>query len=300
MAKINSVSTEPGSYRIAEADYHADPCPVPSLSRSTIMDLLYDCPRRAWFNHPRLNPDYKEEESEKFDIGKAAHAMLLEGRDAVHVVEADDWRTKAAKQAREEARQAGKIPLLEDQYHEVKRMVNHAISELAGSEIGIQDLHDEGESELSYIWMESGLWMRVRPDWISKDRRIVLDYKTTGASANPEDYSRIIIASGLDVQDAFYTRGIKAVDGTEPDFYFMVQETKPPYLCSFIDLDMVFREIGQEKTKKGISIWRDCMATDKWPGYPPKVCTVEAPGWAMAQWEYRKFAINQMQEGINE
>lgn len=128
----------PGVYKITSEEYHADLCPIPSLSRSTIKDLLFRSPAHAWFNHPRLNPDYKEQTEEKFDKGTAAHSLLLEGSDNIEVIDADDWRSKAAKDLREVARKEGKTPLLTHQYKESKTMVDSAMDQIRGcKELGI-------------------------------------------------------------------------------------------------------------------------------------------------------------------
>jgi hypothetical protein len=116
-----------------------------------------------------------------------------------------------------------------------------------------------------------------------------LDYKTTGMSAGPEDFTRNIISNGIDIQDAFYRRGVKKIEGTEPDFILMVQEIEAPYLCSFIRLDLQFQDMGEEKVKKGLHVWRNCMATGYWPAYSDNIYTVEPPGYALASWEYNKL-----------
>jgi hypothetical protein len=95
--------TTPGIYKMRAAEYHADPCLEPSLS-STIARVLCDsAPAHAQHAHPRLNLQNVEEEAEHFDIGTAAHAILLEGEAAVTVIDAKDWRTNAAKDARDAA-----------------------------------------------------------------------------------------------------------------------------------------------------------------------------------------------------
>ena len=261
------------------------------MSRSVIKQLLTQSPHHAWFNHPRLNPDYQPEESEtKFDIGTAAHALLLQGLDCAVVIDADDWRKKDAKEARDAARSIGKIPLLKHQWADVEKMVETANIALGTSELCINIWHD-GDSELTYIWKEGETWCKARPDWISMDRALIIDYKSTGASAAPEDYVRIAVSTGLDIQDSWYRRGVRAIDGTDPDFIFMVQENFPPYLCSFIRLDMMFQDMGYEKVKKGLSTWRKCMESNDWPGYSTDIYTLEVPPWALASWELRKGAL---------
>jgi hypothetical protein len=281
--------TEPGSYRIDEKDYHLDnQTATPSLSRSVIKALVSECPLRAWYEHPRLNPRYVAEEKKIFDIGHAAHALLLEGIDRMAVVNADNWTTKAAKEARDEARKEGKIPVLAKQSEAILGMTWEATCFLAHSELGISDLRDSGDSEISYYWCEHGTWMRVRPDWINHERTLILDYKTTGTSADPGRYQQIATQTGLEIQDAFYRRGVRAVDGTNPRMVFLVQEAEPPYLCSLISMDMMFREMGHQKVEKGIALWRDCLSRNEWPGYTSDIQIIEPKPWALAEWEQRQ------------
>ena len=280
-----------GCHKISFTDYLADPAPSPSLTRTTIKDLLFRSPRHAFYGHSRLNPDYQAKEAERFDIGTAAHALLLDGKDIIEIIDAADWRTKAAKEARDEARAKGKIPLLTAQTKDIFAMVNAANSALANSELAIVDLQKEGDSELTYIWNEGKTWCRIRPDWISKDRTLVLDYKTVGNSANPSDISRQIISFGYDIQAAFYTRGVREIEGTEPKFIFLFQEIEEPYLCSFIGLPPQFMDMGASKVDYGLFLWRQCLEKNEWPGYPQRICWVEPPTWALAQWE-------QISEGI--
>lgn len=283
-----------GVHKISMEEYLADPCPEPSLSRSTIMDLLFKSPLHAWANHPRLNPDCKEKEESKFDIGTAAHEIFLEGIDKVEVIDFPDWKKKESRLARIEARMAGNIPLLTHQYESVRDMVEAATKALNESELS--GLFDDGDAELTYIWQDGPSWCRARPDKISKDRQFILDYKTTGTSANPEDFIRIILSHGYDVQESFYRRGIRAVEGTEPKFVFMVQENTSPYPCSFIGLSPQFQAMAEQKVIRGMDLWRNCMAKNEWPSYPSSICWVDPPPWSL-NWEMRStFIGNSMEE----
>jgi hypothetical protein len=279
--------TSPGSYKIDEATYHSDNlCAVPSLSRSVIKDLL-DCPRKAWMNHPRLNPDYKPKEKAIFDLGHIAHALFLEGIDKIHEVNFDSWRTDKAKNAAKEGRALGKIPLLIESADRVREMVMAAHRQLRESELGIQNIYEEGDSELSYIWNERETWFKVRPDWINKNRSLVLDFKTTGTSADPEEYTRIVATTGLDIQRSLYCRGINAVEGIIPRFIFMIMEVNPPFLCSFIEMDSMYKEMGEQKVTRGIRMWRECLRSKIWPGYPKNVVSIEPKPYHLARWEMK-------------
>lgn len=285
---------------VPESEYHADCCPEPSLSRSIIKLLIDTTPAHAKMAHPRLNPDYKEEEKVIFDIGSAAHALLLQGLDMAVVVDAEDWRTKAAREARDEARAQGLYPLLKDKYADVKAMVEAAENALYLNEDypGIKIL--DGDSEVTYVWKEGETWLRCRTDFrYTKRYNLVWDYKTTSTSADPNEYSRLIVNNGLDIQDAFYRRGVKAIEGVEPTFILLVQETFAPYLCSFIALPPQFKAMGEEKVERGIDLWRRCMKTGEWYGYPKRVCYVDLKPWQMAAWQEKQLGIGlELQEEL--
>jgi hypothetical protein len=278
-----------GRFKMTFEKYLSDPCPNPSLSRSTIKDLISKTPRHAFWNHPKLNPDFKPEESEaKFDIGTAAHSIFLEGDNIAVKIDADDWRTTKAKEARDTARADGKVPLLAKQYDGVMAMVQQAHLALCKSDLSLAI--DQGDSELTYIWqLADDTYCRCRPDWINKERTIILDYKTTSQLAHPEMFSRNITTYGYDIQDAFYKQGVHAIEETEPTFVFMVQEIEAPYLCAFIELDVQFQDMGEQKVKRGVQIWRECMKSGVWPSYANNIYTIEPPSYALASWEYTKL-----------
>ncbi len=278
---------QPGVYQLSHEEYHSDPVIEPSLSRSAIKDLLYKSPAHCKHNHPHLNPNFKSDDGNgKFDMGTASHSLLLESPDSIFVVETEDWRTKVAKEAREEARKNGQTPLLRHQFDKSQVMVDAAKWHIWDcKELGICDLVKDGKAELSYIWKEDKTWLRARPDWISNDKKLIVDYKTTEASANPEDYVRIALSTGLDIQQALYTRGVKAIEGTDPKFIIVVQEAYEPFLCSFISFSPQFLDMGKSKCDYGIFLWNQCMQKNEWPGYPNRVCWIEPPAWALSSWE---------------
>jgi hypothetical protein len=284
----------PGLYSVSEMAYHADPAPEPSLSRGCICDLLYASPQHAWTRHPRLNPHWVAENDRKFDLGSAAHDALLCGMERVVPLDYKDFRTKAARAARQEAIDAGKLPVLIEQYDATKAMVEVARAywessiHLAG--IGFGD----GATELSAFWKESELWCRARFDWLAHNRTLIVDYKSTLGSANPEVWAHQHLAQdGLDIQAAWYLRAAartapEAIAGS--DFLFLVQECSEPYACSLVALDRAFLEMAEEKVEAGLRLWRQCRERDKWPGYTSRVHWVGPPSWQMQRWEEMKMA----------
>ena len=76
--------------------------------------MAEECPAKFLWRSP-WNPLYEPEAKTEFDIGVAAHLAVLEPeRQARKIVpiEAGDYRTTKAREAREAARAEGKVPLL--------------------------------------------------------------------------------------------------------------------------------------------------------------------------------------------
>lgn len=275
---------EAGIHDITANAYHEDPAP-PSLSASIAHLLCSRSPRHAWAAHPRLNPDFKPVERASFDVGTVAHAALLLGDDApCYVVEASDWRTKAAQEVRDRARAEGLTPLLVHQWEEVEAMVAVVRPQLEAFDAD-PPLFTDGKPEQTLIWEEDGATCRARADWLRDDRTAIDDLKTTSGSAHPQDWShRRLWDIGADIQGAFYMRGVKALTGVEPQFRFCVVECSPPYAVSVIGLAPSALELANEKVAYAIAKWRECIANNDWPAYVSRVAYAETPAWQEAQW----------------
>jgi len=105
---------------LPDAAYHSRP----ELS-STEARLLLQSP--AKYRWRKDNPPVIDD-SPKFDIGKAVHAKVLGQGAEVVVIDADDWRSKAARDARQEARDAGKAPLLTREFEAVNAMAESVLA----------------------------------------------------------------------------------------------------------------------------------------------------------------------------
>lgn len=276
---------------MSAADYHNDPAPAPSLTASVANILINQTPAHAYAAHPRLNVHFTREEDDRFSLGTVMHQLLLEGIDAAHVVHADSWRTAAAKEARDEARAHGLVPLLAHQHEEAKRAVEAAQAQIA--KLPVQPaVFSDGKPEQTIMWEEDGVWLRARLDWRRDDDRVIDDLKTCGQSAEPRKWQRTLLGIGADVQARFYVRGIKALTGREPDFRFVVVETHPPFAVSVVSLAPSLVALADEKVEYAIRVWRRCIESGEWPAYSGRVAYVEAPAWAENDW-YEREALEQ-------
>ena len=277
----------PGIHAISPEEYHADPCDQPSLSSSIVHLLCTTSPAHARAAHPRLNPELERRDAGHFDVGTAAHALILEGRDSVEVIQASDWRTNAAKEARDAARAAGRVPMLADQWEHVRAMVDATQAQLDAVDATPAPFTD-GKPEQTLVWTEDGVTCRALVDWLREDYDAIDDFKTTSRSANPESWSRSLFNFGGDVQAAFYLRGLRALTNIEAEFRFVVQETFPPYALAVFSLAPDVLALAEARVSYAISKWRSCLELDEWPAYPTRVCHVELPPWEEARWLERE------------
>jgi hypothetical protein len=278
--------------------YHENDFDVrPALSSSIIKTLLERSPRHAWHQHPKLNPSWKPDDGDgKFDVGTVAHSIFLEGNEnRVVVCDFGDWRKKEAQEARDRARDAGKIPLLTDQYDRV-----HELVLALGSTIGDFDadppLFQNGRPERTITWEEDGVLCKARPDFLHDDLRTIDDLKTTGRLAAPERVSWLVFGGGFDVQAAFYLRGLGAVApaARSREFRLVFVETERPYAVACYSLTPAALALANQKVDLALGIWKRCVESGAWPSYPRRVVHLEAPGWEenrVAEREYREEGV---------
>lgn len=280
---------------------------IQAASAGVINRLVSECPAAAFHDSP-LNPNRVRDDNDASDAGSIAHEILLEGAESCceivdprnHPAEKapfsipDGWTNKSIKRARDEARAAGKIPVLLSDMVEIRAMVDSAkrfIDGLRETEPAIWAAFqpDGGDSELTCIWDDGGTLCRMRPDRISKDRRLVIDPKFSKRSAEPDSWGRTqITAMGYRISASFYRRGCEALFGTSPDYVFFVIEQEPPHLCSLVGVDPANFAFGAEQVEHGLRTWRKCLATNTWPAYPSRICYPELNAWELARWQERQ------------
>ena len=259
-------------------EYHADRT---SISSSGLRALLNPgCP--AQFKYDRDNPAPPKRE---FDLGHAAHKLVLGEGEEIVVTEYDDWRTKAAREERDEIRAGGAVPLLFHEGEQVQAMAD-AIRRhpLAGPLFA----PGNGIAERSIYWThpDTGVRVRVRPDWlmVRPDVTLVVDLKTA-ADASPDGFSKSIESYSYHQQGALYLDGVQAA-GLAPEgarFLFVVQSKKAPYLVTVGELKDQDQDIGRGRNEVALRIYRDCITTDEWPdwtGPVDQIPQIGMPSWA--------------------
>ena len=282
--------------------YHARP----AFSAGLAWDIVAPegCLRLAWHNSAWLNPDYKPVRDELLDNGTIAHLAALEEHlleERVVIVHARDWRSKAAREVRDEAHANGKVPILFQRdegssgpdFQKVMAMRNA----LRNSPLAAPLLFEaKGNNEVSYDWVDeySGVSCKARADRIveEKDTVKLIDLKTA-PSASPQYFQRAMAQFGHHLRADFYIHGWEKQDTEKwADYIFVVIQREPPHLVSVFDLDAQALEWGGKLWRKAISEFEMAHAGGRWHDYmrDQMIQTVDLPTWAWHQLADREAA----------
>lgn len=291
--------TEPGIYRdFPTAAYLGDPTPAPSFTQSLAKVLIEQSPLHAYQAHPRLNvkpADEDDGETEKYDkakaIGNAAHSYMLKRGKDIAVIDAQNFKTKAAKEAKDAALLEGSEPVLKKHAIVASEMCFAANEQLARIH-GCQSAFTNGDAEVVIANCEDGIWLRSMLDWITPDLREVWDYKTSGMSASPYATGKLMANAGWHIQAAMHER---ILDGIDPKgagrrrFYYVAQENEAPYALTVNLIGEAPLTIGRKQVDYAVRTWAHCLRRNTWPAYPLKIIRPELPTWAESSWLGREI-----------
>lgn len=259
------VVEKPGVHDVPEAVYHAD---TTTLSYSG-MKMLLQSP--AKFHWQRTNPPAPKD---VFDLGAVVHTLVLGAGPKLVTVEADNWYSKAAKEARTAARTEGAIALLAADMDKAQAMADAVLSHPTAGAI-----LSNGTPEQSLYWTdsESGVNCRARVDWLRTNA--LVDVKTC-ADASPGGFSRAAWTFHYEMQAAHYRAGAAAVGLGDLPFLNVCVEKEEPYLIAVYQLDDEALSIGRSRCDRALRLYADCEAAGTWPGYSPDVELLTLPRYA--------------------
>lgn len=251
---------------IPEADYHAD---RDSLSVSGAKLLLQAPALYRWaLDHPK--------HSDAFDFGSAAHGLVLGVGAPIAEIHFDDWRTKAAQAARDDARAQGHVPLLYKDAQKVRDMADALSSHTLA-----MHLLSDGKPEVSAYAEDpdTGVLRRGRFDFLGP--RVLTDYKTS-VTADPDAFGRTAATYGYHQQAAWYLDLARDLGHPAGAFAFIVQMKEPPYLVTVVTLDQRAEDRGRELNRRALDLYARCRAEGRWPSYAADdtFAVVDIPRWA--------------------
>jgi len=267
---------------IPSLDYHAD---TTGLSSSTARKLL-DSPAKFKYEQDEKlrriqNNEPDPDDSPAFAFGKVAHAVVLGDGEPFEVIDADNWLTKAAKEAKAAAKTAGRVPILRRDMDAITAMAAAVyLHPLAGELLGAKG---QAEASLYADDPATGIRLRARPDWITEaydpSRLWIVDYKTT-VTARPDEFARKAADFGYHFQAAWYQNVARLLGlDANPRFVFIAQEKVAPYLVSVVEFDDEAIEEGGRLVRQAIDTYAHCLESGQWPGYDEGITQMSLPPW---------------------
>lgn len=271
------------------------PYNTPMLHQSIATVLINKSPLHAYH---RKFVEREGPETDATNLGDLCHALMLGGKEIV-AVEANDWRTNAAKEQREAIKADRKIAVLA---HKLREAEGIAATLTAGLEK--RGIILNGVSEQTAIWQSpTGVWCAGRLDhlWLNKKTAQILDFKFV-ADASKRKCESSMIQYGYDIQHAAYVQAIGTIHpelAGRVTMRFVFIETEPPYAMRLMPLAGSMRTSGEYRWGKAVDLWRNLLdeygTEHPWPAYYDDGEPAECPAWALNA----ELARNLVEEGGN-
>jgi len=198
-----------------------------------------------------------EPQSQFIDFGQLVHMLVLGGEDAFAVCEFDDFRSKAAREWRDEQIANHKNIVTKAQFEAVKTVVDERIEK---HPLTSQYLLGKGfKHEVEMYAKADGVELRGKADAlkINGDSMIITDIKTTGRF---DDFFKKASWMHYDLQAAVYTligSASQKISTAMANYFFCVVETIAPYRVQYFHAGPEFLEAGERKLRKCIDTIKD-------------------------------------------
>lgn len=292
---------------VTAAEYHADPCATPSLSRSVALELITRSEFHARRMHPRLgqkaplegddeeSDDAGEEATPAMNDGTIYHALLLapheDPREVVvthdpktgEVVYPDKYTTKLAREARDAIKARGKVPTKQKDFdrhnHGAERFRDGLLA--AGIDLSTMD------REVAIEWSDDGVLCRSRLDTVcvnTADNRIYIYDIKAMADGSAAALRRAFVKYGYDIEAHAH---VKAIEQMKPEYAGRVEwvpvtlelntwQVTPHFLGG------AMLELGRVRWENARERWRRALESNEWPGYPTS--TIDAEPYDLQRW----------------
>lgn len=257
-------------------DYHAKKASPDNLAGPVSKSLLWQFGKSPWkwANQKAKKP------TAAMDLGSVVHAMTLEPEktsDVFRVSPFDSFRTKEAREWRDEAVEQGVIVLTEKDASAATGIATNAKKELERA-LGGASYKVEQEVTGSINGVDVCGLIDVVPD----DGETLWDLKTCSSIGDEVSLQRKVFDLGYHVQAALYCDLVSAETEKEPSFGFIFVETSAPHETTYITLDRDCILAGRAKYMELINKWSQLRdkPLDEWPGSVERGIVMEPPSWA--------------------
>lgn len=265
-----------------EQIYHDGPCDGPELSSSIAKIMCGDSgghsAAHAYLNHPKLG-GVKFIASSEQDFGNVVHELMLGKGAGFEVLDFKDWRTKAAKEAREVAGQDGKVAILKHKHAALEEAITAIKNRLRGFGIDWDAMIETSEVELSAFWLQDEVQCKSRFDLFQKSEHgITITDLKTASDASLRGIKRSIAQFGYDLQSATY---IAAVEHLFPDYvgrvkfqWVFVELARPHPVTPSVPSEGL-ATLGRDRWRQAVAIWKDCLDQDEWNAYVTETAIIQ-------------------------
>lgn len=126
----------------------------------------------------------------------------------------------------------------------------------------------EGRREVSYRWVDpkTGIRCRARYDYELQDLHYGMDLKTC-FDASPEGFAAAVVRNEYHVSQAHYLNGAMELGEPLQNYFFLAQETDPPYVAALYPIDEVGQDLGFSMWRRALDRLAAACIDGKFPGY---------------------------------
>lgn len=256
---------------VPEGEYHSwdmmSATALKTLDRATPLHLLAERETRT--------------DTSAFRVGRAVHSLLLTPAryELDFVVAPDiDRRTKAGKEEWE------KFQGLADGRTVLTRDESNLVEEMRG---GIMS-HEAARNLISACGTDTELTIRGDFDGVPAKARIdgwiesagcIIDIKTHGGLASPQEFSRAAWNFGYWTQFAFYREMMRRAGMEVNSVVLIVVEKTPPHAAMCAGLHVDGLDLAASRIPELVNLYRTYMA-DPHKGWSEDVLEIRIPTWA--------------------
>jgi hypothetical protein len=220
--------------------------------------------------------------------GRLWHAAITGDMGDVVLVEADSFRTKEAREFRDQAIADGKTPMIAAKWQRFRKGAERIREEMGNVGVVL-----DGNVEERFEWSErasDGTEVLCSGVVDHRSELYVDDLKTSAQAYTPDRAAREIANSHALLQDAAYRHAVAQHENADIErcsMRFVFVQTVEPHVVVPVVLDGEFRQLSELRWQRSIDIWARCLKQgterDFWPGPVSGTVDVHAPGWMMAQ-----------------
>lgn len=258
--------------------YHGDFSRISATGIKTFMGS-----RREFEGYYITRTQPRPKPTASMGIGSLTHADLLGEGDVNRFVQSpfDSFRTKAAREWRDEQEASGRIVVNEQQLTEVM-----ACYDSVRAKVGRWlDMPGVSESVIEWEDSETGMACKMMADRIveSPTGPVVLDIKTA-ADVSPEGFRKAIENQLYAIQQVHYELGVEERYGVRPMFLFVAVQNKWPNTSRVYQIDGGTLRKASAARLNAMTAIADCLETGDWsePG-ERDVITIECRDWHLSK-----------------